>query len=317
MFKKREVPVYLFTGFLESGKTSFIIETMREHQFEDGLSTLFIVCEEGMEEVEPELLLENKFKVYTIDEETEINKAHFQKLEREERPDRVLIEYNGMWNADTLMESMPDQWVLAEAIAVADATTYLSYLNNMKALMLAQFAYADLICFNRCREDQDLAMFKRTAHAKNRRAQILFEMEDGTLRNDIKEELPYDLNAPVIEIEDDDYGLWYLDAFDEPQKYVGKTIRFKGQVAKPRRGGRPDIFMPGRLAMTCCAADIQFVGFPCRFEGTGKLKEKSFVTVTATVQTVKNQQYDKDMPFLIAKSVEKAEPPEDEVVYFT
>ncbi len=316
MFKKREVPTYIITGFLESGKTSFVIETMREGQFADGNSTAYFLCEEGIEEIDTELLEKNRFKIYPVESEADITKEFFLSVERKDHPDRVMIEYNGMWDQDTLLEALPDQWLLAEAIATVDAGTYETYLNNMKMMILNQFAYSDLILFNRCKEGQDLAMYKRTAHAKNRRAQVIFEMEDGTMRNDIKEELPYDINAPVISIEDDDFGLWYLDVYDNLQNYMGKTVRFKGQVYKPRRG-KADYFVPGRFAMTCCAADIQFVGFPCRFDRSSKLKDKAYVMVTAVIQASKNPNNNQPAPYLIAKTVEKAEPAEEEVVYFT
>ncbi len=316
MFKKREIPVYLFTGFLESGKTSFIIETMKEGQFEDGMRTVYIVCEEGMEEIDSEMLEKNKFKVYTFEDEESLTKEALTKIDKSVRPDRVLIETNGMWDVEHVLDALPDQWLLGEGIATVNAGTYETYLNNMKMTMLNQFMYADLILFNRCTEDMDLAMFKRTARAKNRRAQVIFEMTDGTMNNDVKEELPYDLNAPEIQIEDDDFGIWYLDAFDNMDSYIGKTVKFKGQVYHPK-GANPDVFVPGRFAMTCCAADIQFVGFPCRFDGAKKLKEKSYVTVTAEVQSAMSKNYDKPAPILIAKSVEEAEPAEDEVVYFS
>ena len=164
-------------------------------------------------------------------------------------------------------------------------------------------------------EDLDLAGFKRTARAKNRRARVIFEMTDGTINNNVKEELPYDINAPLIDIEDDDFGIWYIDAFDNMDNYIGKRVRFKGQVYFPKKRAK-DIFVPGRFAMTCCAADIQFVGFQCRFAETEKLREKEYVMVTATVRAANIPEVDEPVPFLIADSVESASEPEEEVVMF-
>ena len=316
MIKKREIPLYLFTGFLESGKTSFIIETLKEGQFEDGLYTLYILCEEGIEEIDKELLSRNRFETYVIEEEKDISPDLFKGLEKEKRPDRVIIEFNGTWDLDALIEALPKQWIIGEGICTVDASTYENYLNNMKMLMLQQFIYADLILFNRCSADMDLAMYKRTAHAKNRRAQVVFEMEDGSINNSVKEELPYDINSPVIEIGDEDYGLWYLDVFDNLDNYIGKTVRFKAQVFKPPKR-KEDIFVPGRFAMTCCAEDIQFVGFPCKYAGAGKLKEKSYVNVTAEVRFGKQPGSEERVPALRASLVEPAAPAEDELVYFT
>ncbi len=319
MFKKKEVPVYLFFGFLESGKTSFILETMKEGQFKDGKKTVYILCEEGIEEIDEDLLMENKFKTVTIEDQSGITEEDFLKIDKAMKPDRVIIEYNGMWDQDTLLEALPENWLVAEGIATVDASTYTDHLNNMKMLMLNQFTYADLILFDRCtkamEESGDLAGFKRTARAKNRRSQVIFEMEDGSINNNIKEELPYDVNAPLIEIEDDDFGIWYIDSFDHMDTYIGKRVRFKGQVYFPKKSDK-NVFVPGRFAMTCCAADIQFVGFQCRYDKVKELKEKEFVTVTATVRAATMTGVEGPVPFLIADTVEKADPPKEEVVMF-
>ena len=313
--KKKDIPVYIFTGFLESGKTSFIKETLKDNQFKDGLKTVYIICEEGIEELTEEELKSNKFIVKTFENEEDITYDNFVKVDLEVNPDRVLIEFNGTWDVNKALEAFPEHWMLAEGIATVDAGTYTGYLNNMKQMMTRQFTYADLVVFNRCTEEYDLPVFKRTVRAVNRRSQVIFEMTDGTINNNVKEELPYDMSKPEIKVEDDDFGIWYLDAFDNLDAYVGKTVRFKGMVYKPKRG-KADVFVPGRFAMTCCAADIQFVGFPCKWEGAKELKEKSYVNVTAKIGNAYSKEYGQEAPVLIASSVEAAEPAKEEVVYF-
>ena len=311
--KKREVPVYFFTGFLESGKTSFIAQTLKESQFKDGRKTLYIICEEGEEEISREELEDNGFVAVTVENEEDVVFDTFMNMDIVHSPDRVLIEYNGTWDPDKAFEAFPQNWVLAEGICTIDATTYQEYLANMKQMMTRQFTYADLVVFNRCDLSQELAGFKRTVRALNRRSQVVFEMKDGTINNDIKEELPYDINADVINVEDDDFGIWYIDVFDNLQNYKGKTVRFKGVVYKPKKS-KDDIFVPGRFAMTCCAADIQFVGFPCKWEGAAKLKEKTAVYVTAVIEG--NPVPEGEVPVLYAQAVEITSPPDEEVVYF-
>ncbi len=311
--KKKEVPVYLITGFLESGKTQFIAETMKDGQFKDGLKTLYIICEEGVEEITDAELEANAFERVTVEAEEDVTFDTFMQLTLEHDPDRVMIEYNGTWEPDKVLEAFPPSWILAEGICTIDAATYQDYLANMKQMMTRQFTYADLVIFNRCDLSQDLPMFKRTVRALNRRSQVVFEMKDGTINNNIKEELPYDINADVIEVKDDDYGIWYIDVFDNLPNYSGKTVRFKGIVYKPKKS-RDDMFVPGRFAMTCCAADIQFVGFPCKWQGAKQLKDKTPVYVTARVGSTETEQG--SAPVLFADSVEITEPPEEEVVYF-
>ncbi len=313
--KRKEVPVYLFTGFLESGKTSFIKETLKDNQFKDGLKTVYIICEEGIEEVTESELEANKFVVRNIESEDEITYDTLVKIDMEVKPDRVILEYNGTWDVNKVVEALPEHWLMAEGIATVDATTYIEYLNNMKQLMTRQYTYSDLVLFNRCDEGHDLPMFKRTVKAINRRAQVIFEMKDGSMNNDVKEELPYDMNADEISVEDDDFGIWYLDTFDNLDAYVGKTVNFKGVVYKPKKASS-DVFVPGRFAMTCCAADIQFVGFPCKWEGAKDLKEKSCVNVKAKIGSKFSRDFGQNAPVLTAISVEKAEPPQEEVVYF-
>ncbi len=316
MFRRRqEVITYIFMGFLESGKTSFIRETLKEGQFKDGLKTSYIICEEGIEELSEIELKGNKFFPHTIEEEEGINEESFMAIDKEDKPDRVIIEYNGTWDPDVLMEALPGHWAVAEIITTIDAATYNGYLANMKQMMTRQFAYSDLVIFNRSNKAMDLPVFKRTVRALNKRAQVVFEMEDGTIDNSIKEELPYDINSKEIEVEDDDYGIWYIDTFDNLDAYDGKTVIFKGMVRKGGRG-TVDFFVPGRMAMTCCAEDIQFVGFPCKWDGTKNLKEKEYVKVTARIGKSMNRQYGQETPVLYAQKVEAADPPEDEIVYF-
>lgn len=314
--KKKEIPVYVFTGFLESGKTTFLRETMKEGQFQDGQKTVYIMCEEGIEELSSRELGDNGFAKHIFEEEKDITYDNFMKIDLAEKPDRVIIEVNGTWDVNTVIESFPEHWVMGEGIATVDAETYEGYLANMKQMMTRQFTYADLIVFNRCRDEQNLAAFKRTARAVNRRAQILFEMTDGRINDNIKEELPYDMKSDIIDVADDDYGIFYLDAFDHLESYNDRIVRFKGVVYKPKKG-KSDVFVPGRFAMTCCAADIQFVGFPCKWEGTPGLKEKEAVMVTARVGHAMSREYGKEAPVLYAVSVEKTLPPKEEVVYFS
>ena len=312
--KKKEIPVYLFTGFLESGKTRFIGETLKDGQFKDGNKTLYIICEEGLEEIPKTVLDDNMFVTFTIEDETDVSFDTFMKLDLDHDPDRVMIEYNGTWDPDRVIEAFPGNWMLAEGICTIDASTYEGYLANMKQMMTRQFSYADLVIFNRCELSLDLPMFKRTVRALNRRSQVVFEMKDGTINNNVKEELPYDINADVINVADDDYGIWYIDVFDNLPAYIGKTVRFKGVVYRPKKSA-DDFFIPGRFAMTCCAADIQFVGFPCRWKDAKRLKDKTPVYVTAHIDGAETREGG-SAPVLYADAVEITDPPEEEVVYF-
>lgn len=314
MFGKRPIPIYIFTGFLDGGKTSFIRQTMDEGQFKDGLTTLYIICEEGEEEIDVMRLNESKFVVRKIENEDDVTKDLLKKFDKEVKPARVIIESNGLWDIDEMFEALPDYWQIAEIVTPVDSTTFEMYLNNMKMMMTNQFVYSDLVMFNRCTDDHDRAMFKRMVRAVNRRTQVLYETLDGHVEDNVPEELPYDMDAPIITIEDDDFGIFYIDTLDNLANYVDKKIRLRAMAYHPKDAKRSNLFVIGRMAMTCCADDIAFVGFPCEYAQQAKFKDKQWVMVTATVKAVMNQ--GEPAPYLIVEEIESTSAAEEEVVYF-
>lgn len=316
MFGRKPVPVYLFTGFLDGGKTSFIRQTMDEGQFKDGRTTLMIVCEEGEETVDIMRLEANRFVVRNVEDEDDINEDLLKGFDKEVRPDRVIIEENGMWDVDELFEALPDHWEVAEVITPIDSGTFEMYLSNMKMMMTNQYKYSDLVVFNRCEPEHDRAMFKRMVRAVNRRAQVLYETRDGQVEDNVPEELPYDMDAPVINVGDEDYGIFYIDIFENLAQYIDKTVHFKAKAAHPKDLKNDKLFVVARPAMTCCAEDIAFVGFPCDYDDQAKVKEGTWVEVTAKVRAIMNKQTGEPAPIMVAKKIEETTAPEDEVAYF-
>lgn len=316
MIGRKPIPIYLFTGFLDGGKTSFIRQTMDEGQFKDGITTLFIVCEEGEEEIDEKRLKENKFFLKKIEDEESVSLELLEGFVKETKPGRVIIESNGMWDIDEMLDAFPQNWQLAEVITPVDSSTFEMYLANMKMMMTNQFSYSDLVVFNRCEEKHDRAMFKRMVRAVNRRAQVLYETVDGVVEDNVPEEMPYDMNADVITIEDDDFGIFYIDTFDHLDNYIDKIVSFKAMVYHPKEYKDNKAFVAGRKAMTCCAEDITFVGFPCEYENQDKLPDKSWIKVTAKVRAIMNRRTNEPSPVLVAQKIEKDSAPSEEVVYF-
>lgn len=317
MFGNRDIPTYLFTGFLESGKTTCIKEILEEGNFEDGMKTLFLITEEGEKEIDENLLKYNKVIPVVIEEEDDLTEKKCLELMKEHKPARIMIEVNGMWNLDKLInEILPENWVVVQTFTTVNSETFSVYINNMKPLLMSHFSQSDLVIFNRCTADMDRPSMRRNVKAINRRAQVLFESEDGSVESNIEEELPFDINASEIVLEDDDFGLWYLDVSEHPEKYEGKTIVFKGQVYRNRSFPR-DAFVPSRAAMTCCADDIAKIGFLCHYKGADSLGINDWVTVTVKVKPEFSKKNQGLFPVLWAEKVEKAEEPEEEVVYFS
>lgn len=310
------IPVYTFTGFLESGKTKFIQETLEDPRFNTGERTLLIVCEEGIEEYDSSTYPHREVYLETVDDYDDVTTETLLEWEKKHKAVRVILELNGMQTVDAFYEKMPEHWEIAQEVMFADARTILTYNTNMRSLVVDKLNGCEMVVFNRMEKGQDVMPFHKLARAVSRRVDIIYDFTDGsTMFDELVDPLPFDINAPVIEIGDEDYALWYRDVSEEPGKYNGKTVKFKAQVAKLRRE-KDGWFAPGRLVMTCCVEDIQFLGVPCRFAGSGGLKTRSWVKVTAKIEVKKHAVFKGPGPVLTALSVEPAEAPQEEVCTF-
>ena len=294
-------PVYVINGFLESGKTEFICYTLAQPYFQIKGRTLLIVCEEGEVEYDEKLLARSRTDMVVIDEEEDFNTSHLIELEKKYRPERIIIEYNGMWNFKNM--KLPWHWTVEQQITTVDASTFPMYFTNMKSLLAEMIRKSEMIIFNRCDGVEDLSVYKRNVKAINQQADIIFEDSQGEVNQIFEDDLPYNLNDPIIELDNQGYGIWYLDSLDNLDRYIGKTIQFTAMVLKPKEFPK-GFFIPGRMAMTCCAEDMAFLGFACEYEKADTLTEKQWVKVTAKVAKEGFSVYEGDGPVLKAISVE-------------
>ncbi len=311
-----EIPVYLFTGFMDSGKTSLVQETLFENQFGDGAKGLIIMCEDGEKEYDEAKLRTVNFQLTCIESEQEFTPEKLQELAASFLPKQVFIEYNGTWGIDKILDApLPDGWVIVQSLATVDATTFDLYLNNMRAMLQEQVFAADVVIFNRTDDSTDRGHLRRMIKNINRKAQIVYERTDGTI-DERPEELPFDINQETIELSDADYAIWYMDAAENYKKYEGKKIRFLALVYNPDNL-KKGVFVPGRFAMTCCVEDITFLGFKCKYDRENELPHRSWIMVTAEVHVEFAREYKGKGPVLYPISIEPAEKPEDELVYFS
>ncbi len=303
----QQIPVYVFTGFLESGKTKFIQETLEDERFNAGERTLLLVFEEGEEEYDFSTYPHQNVFLEVLDQQS-VTTKELQSLAKKYKIQRVVAELNGMQLVGDLYTRFPEDWVVAQEVMFADATTIMTYNDNMRNLVMDKLVGAQMVVFNRLKPGADFMPFHKLARAASRRIDILYDYTDGTTQfDDVEDPLPFDINAPVIQVADDDYALWYRDVTEEPQKYDGKTVCFKGQVAMLRRE-KSAMFAPGRFVMTCCVDDIQFCGIPCRYEGSKELESRSWVQVTAKITAEKHRLYKGELgPVLTAISVTPAQ----------
>ncbi len=311
-----QIPVYVFTGFLDAGKTKFIQETLEDTRFNSGERTLLLVFEEGEEEYDFSTYPFQNVYLETLDQQT-VTPKQLQALAKKHKAQRVVAELNGMQLVGDLYSRFPDEWVIAQEVLFIDATTITAYNANMRNLVMDKLVGAQMVVFNRLSKGADTTSLHKLARAANRRIDILYEFTDGSsVYDDTEDPLPFDINAPVIEVKDEDYALWYRDVTEEPEKYHGKTVKFKGQVAMLRRQ-KDGMFAPGRFVMTCCEDDIQFCGVPCKYPKCASLSPRSWVTVTATIAAEKHVLFGEELgPMLTAISVEEAEPAAEEVATF-
>ena len=310
------VPIYLITGFLESGKTTFLRFTLDQDYFQIDGKTLLILMEEGEEEYDTKALAKNNTVVEVIEKEEDLTTERLEAMEIIHQPDRVVIEYNGMWLVSRFYDmKLPFGWGVEQQITCVDGSTFQVYMANMKSIFMDMVKYTDMVVFNRCKREDPLANYRRSIKVSNQSAEVIFEDEEGENDDIFGDQMPFDVNAPVIEIPPEDYGIWFVDAMDHPDTYVGKTVRFKGRVMKPRGMGSK-FFVPGRIAMTCCADDTTFLGFVCKSAFAPKLKEKEWVEVTAKVAFERRMEYQGDGVVLYAENVTPCEPLEEEMVYF-
>ena len=309
------VMVYLMTGFLDSGKTQFLKFTLQQDYFQIDGKTLLILCEEGEEEYSPMEMLKYGVVIEKVEEREDLTEEFLEDLNRKHEPERVVIEYNGMWKvSDFEAMKLPDGWAIEQKLTTVDASTFQMYLTNLKPLFVEMVRGAELVLFNRCEDLKPLPGYRRSVKVVSPQAEVIFEDGQGEIENIFEDDVPYDLKAPVIKIAREDYGIWYVDMMENPDRYRGKTVEFTAKVLKPR-AFPSKVFLPGRMAMTCCADDTTFLGYVCRSAYAPKLKAGQWITVRAKVRYANVSVYQGEGPVLEAENIEPAEPIE-ELVYF-
>ena len=312
--KKEQTPIYLFTGFLESGKTRMIQETMEDPNFNDGCNILLIVCEEGIEEYDPSRFCKQNVRQLLVEKESDLTPALLAEYTKKYEIDRVVIEYNGMWQLDSLYAALPRSWFIFQQLFFADASTILSYNANMRSLVYDKLKDADTVMFNRLDGVDRMALHK-LVRAVSRRATIALDVGDELEYDEIEDPLPFDVNAPVVKIEDRDYAFFYRDLGESLPEWHGRTVKFKGLVARNRELAKNAVVI-GRHVMTCCADDIAFSGMVCNFKGDVPFKTGDWLIVTAELRVEKHKLYGGDGPVLYATDVSLTSEPRDPLAVF-
>ncbi|MDE6834359.1 MAG: GTPase [Ruminococcus sp.] len=310
------LPVYLFLGFLESGKTKFIQETLSDKRFNTGERTLLLVFEEGEEEYDTTNFRRDNIFLRVVDDKSDMTPENLQRLVDECHAERVIIEYNGMWQVTELFDAVPDGWAFYQVMCFVDSTTFAQYNANMRGLVVDKFNICELVVFNRFERSYNPEQFHQIVRGVSRRCEIAYEYTDGTVAyDDIEDPLPFDIEAPHIIINDNDFALWYRDIMEEPQKYDGKTITFKALTAKNPKFPK-NTLATGRHIMTCCVEDIQYCWCATQFEDASDIPEKCWLMITAKIKVQKHKLYKGKGPVLFVTDYAPSAPPEKEVATF-
>lgn len=306
--------VYMIYGFLESGKTQFINFTLNQDYFYSDDTTLLIVCEEGEEEYDTEALKEKNVVVEVLDDFTDFNLTTLKELDQQYKPERILIEYNGTWSCKEII--LPSNWEMQQQLITADGTTFETYFANMRVLFADMIRNSELLIMNRCDglETQKLTGFKRSIKSINPAIEVVFEDADGEIDLPVEDEdLPFDLTAPLVEIKPDQFGIWFVDMWDNPGRYAGKKFHVKA-MAMREPGMAKNAFVAGRPAMNCCAEDLVFMGVFCKYDGASKLVNKQWIDIVFTIVDEFNEEYDGNGPVLYIQELKESAPLQDPIV---
>ena len=308
-----DIPVYLVAGFLDGGKTNFINGIL-----EDGFArqdrTLLICCEEGEEEYNPKAL--DNVTVVTVEDEEDLKCSQLKAWEKQYKPKQVLIEYNGMWQMERLYRDvLPANWVLYQIMTFVQASTFELYAKNMGQLMMEKITNADLLVFNRCTEELKATLRSRNLRMVNRRADIYLEDNAGNSEDYNNDDTcPFDLDQELIDIPDDDFGVWYVDVMDHPDRWAGKMVHMKLIMCHSKK--YPGIHCPGRFAMVCCENDVQFLGLIAKGDQLDRYENRDWIEVTARMAVEKHKAYKGKGPVMNVLSIAPCEKPAQEVVTF-
>lgn len=308
-----DIPVYLVAGFLDGGKTNFINGIL-----EDGFArqdrTLLICCEEGEEEYNPKAL--DNVTVVTVEDEEDLKCSQLKAWEKQYKPKQVLIEYNGMWQMERLYrEVLPANWVLYQIMTFVQASTFEMYAKNMGQLMMEKITNADLLVFNRCTEELKATLRSRNLRMVNRRADIYLEDNQGNSEDYNNDDTcPFDLDQELIDIPDDDFGVWYVDVMDHPDRWAGKMVHMKLIMCHSKK--YPGIHCPGRFAMVCCENDVQFLGLIAKGRDLNQHQNRDWIEVTARMAVENHEAYQGKGPVMHVISIGPCEKPAQEVVTF-
>lgn len=308
--------IYLFTGFLDSGKSTFITDTITKTEFCDSEKSLLIVSELGEVRYDQEQIESFNCDIEYVTSEDQWTYEYFVELENKYHPTQILIELNGMYNVNRLMAaSKPKEWEIVQVLTTVNAATFGMYIQNMKAIIFSHVVHSDLLIFNRVNDSIKKSFLRNNIKAINSHVQIVYEKEDGTVDSLQDDELPFDISLNELEILDHDFGLFCMDAMEHPERYNQKIVTLKGKfmgLDKELENG----FVLGRMAMVCCEEDTSLIGMVCVHSVAKKLVPDEWIQVTGQIHLEYDYSLQGDVCILNVNDLKVVPPLENEYVTF-
>ncbi len=308
--------IYLFTGFLDSGKSTFINDTITTTDFCENEKSLLIVSEQGELEYNQEQLESFHCDLVYVTSEDQWTYEYFEELKDKYNPTQVLVELNGMYNVNRFLAcSLPDGWQVVQVLTTINAQTFALYIQNMRSLLFQHVVHTDLLIFNRINDSIKKSFLRNNIKAINSQCQIIYEKEDGTVNTLDEDELPFDITNDELEILDHDFGIFCMDALDHPDKYAGKTITMKGKFIG-RDKQLEDGFVIGRLAMVCCEEDTSLIGMVCIHSAAKQLIPNEWIQVKGKIELEYDHELGGNVCVLKVDELKVVPPLENEYVTF-
>lgn len=308
--------IYIFNGFLDSGKTTFLQDTVLNTDFCDDEKTVIVVSEEGEIEYKQEEIESRNCDLVYIDSEEDFTYEFFDNLKEKYNPTQVLIELNGMYMINRILAaSKPEGWDVVQVLTTINAQTFNLYVNNMRSLVYNQVVHSDLVIFNRVDDSMKKSFLRNTVKAINDSVQIIYEKEDGTVNTLEDDELPFDTSSSYLEIADHDFGLFCMDMIDHPETYHHKTIKLRGKFIGLDKQ-IPNGFILGREAMVCCADDTSLVGMVCVHQSAKQFIPNEWLELEGLVELKYDSDVGGDICILYVTDIKVIQPLENEYVTF-
>lgn len=301
--------VYFVNGFLSAGKTSFIKNLLAEEYFDTGETTLLLLCEDGEEIYEEAFCLKHNITIREITEEQDFTEKRICELKNDISPDRIIVEFNGMWDPENAIKIWPEGEILF--IEIIDAQSFELYLNNMKTYLTRQVKIAYLTIFRSCDGlEAKLASFRRNIRAVNPQTNFVFKNRDGEMNPRLDEDLPYNIYSNLLEINDEAYGVFYVDAMEYVARYAGKIVCFTGCIFKKKK----KMLLIGRQAMTCCMEDLALFAFISDLSDEGDFKDGDWVRVEGEIKEEYFEKQDVRIPTIDIMWIEKCDAPKEQII---